>query len=93
MTSRIIRSLAESISDWDGKSKLKKLRKFIATYCPEVLDDMEIMTGITENWRVGSAQHAAEWVVGRYHIHFEEAKCGGKGNDRKIVIPRQQRDG
>ena len=50
MTSRIIRSLAESISDWDGKSKLKKLRKFIATYCPEVLDDMEIMTGITENW-------------------------------------------
>ncbi|KAK8826380.1 hypothetical protein WA538_001518 [Blastocystis sp. DL] len=48
----IIRSLAESISDWDGKSKLKKLRKFIATYCPEVLDDMEIMTGITENWRL-----------------------------------------
>ena len=93
MTSRIIRSLAESISDWDGKSKLKKLRKFVATYCPEVLDDMEIMTGITENWRVGRVQHAAEYVVGGYHIHLEEAKCGGKGIDRKTVILRQQRDG
>lgn len=89
MNDRILRSLAESVSDWDGKSKLKKLRKFIATYCPEVLDDMEIMTGITENWRVGRVQHATERVVRRYHIHLEEAKCGGKGNDRKIGILRQ----
>ena len=51
------------------------------------------MTGITENWRVGRVQHAAEYVVGGYHIHLEEAKCGGKGIDRKTVILRQQRDG
>lgn len=49
---RIIRSLAESMNKWTGSSKLKKLRKFVVTYCPEVMDNLEIMAGITENWRV-----------------------------------------
>ena len=50
--SRIIRSLAESCVEWDGKSKLKRLRKFINKYCPQVIDNVELMVGITENWRV-----------------------------------------
>lgn len=51
---RIIRSLAESSSEWNGKSKLKRLRKFINKYCPHVIDNVELMIGITENWRVTS---------------------------------------
>lgn len=49
---RIIRSLAESLDKWTGSSKLKKLRKFVATYCPEIINNVEVMSGITENWRV-----------------------------------------
>lgn len=48
----IIRSLIESTQEWSGKSKLKCLRKFICRYCPFVMDEPEIMTGISENWRV-----------------------------------------
>lgn len=44
--------MAESTDKWKGKSKLKALRKFVSTYCPFVMDDIEIMTGISENWRV-----------------------------------------
>lgn len=48
----ILRSLIESTQKWSGKSKLKCLRKFICRYCPFVMDEPEIMTGISENWRV-----------------------------------------
>ena len=44
--------MAESSEQWTGKSKGKVLRKFVSHYCPFVMDDLEIMTGITENWRV-----------------------------------------
>lgn len=50
--SRVIRSMAESTDKWNDESKLKTLRKFICEYCPYVMDNIEMMTGITENWRV-----------------------------------------
>ena len=74
---RIIRSLAESMDKWTGSSKLKKLRKFVVTYCPEVMDNLEIMTGITENWRVYS-QYSLSFLVSRYRIHVEKEESGGK---------------
>ena len=49
---RVIRSMAESTDKWNDESKLKTLRKFICEYCPYVMDNIEMMTGITENWRV-----------------------------------------
>lgn len=52
LMSRVIRSMAESTDKWNDESKLKTLRKFICEYCPYVMDNIEMMTGITENWRV-----------------------------------------
>ena len=49
---RIIRSLMESIDELKNKSKSKALRKFITSYCPFVMDNIEIMSGISEEWTV-----------------------------------------
>ena len=48
--------MIESTDKWHDGSKLKVMRKFICKYCPFVMDDVEIMTGITENWRVWSGR-------------------------------------
>ena len=74
---RIIRSLAETMNKWTGSSKLKKLRKFIVTYCPEVMDNLEIMTGITENWRV-YPYYLFSALVSRYRVHVEKEESGGE---------------